>query len=324
MMNALIPLAHTFAPLCKSIPVDIKPGIYFDMPRETYDSIPALNATVVRKFRTLATRPSKFAHWLIHRWAEPISDALLMGDALDTLLLNGAHFDDRFAVIPETAPRKPDIRQRQAKNPSSARVAAIAYWDKFQKQAEGKHFLSADQYQVCLMMRRALHEADSTHVFDHCRKAVLVGTLFGYPAKAELDLWNEQVPHIMDLKKSIDVSPEGFFYAIHKYGYFEQATWYLLLAQSLGFEKDSFSFVTVEEEEPWCVQTHSFAPRKDPKHDMIFRALEARLERIVNEIVDRLETRNFQDNQEWKLIECPEWYLIQLTREVEYSWQEVP
>lgn len=323
-MNTLAPLSHVLAPLCESTPVDIKPGIYFDMPRVTYDSIPALSSTVVKKFRTCATRPSKFAHWLTHRWAEPISDALLIGQALDTLLLNHSHFDNHFAVIPEAAPRRPDIRQRQAKNPSASSVAAIAYWDKFQKQAEGKHLLNAEQYQVCLSMRRALRQAKGTSdVFDRCRKAVLVGTLFGYPAKAEIDLWNEHVPHIMDLKKAVDVSPEGFFYAIHKYGYFEQATWYLLLAQSLGFEKDSFSFVTVEEEEPWCVQTHSFAPPKDPEHDLIFHALESRLQRIVNEIVSRLKTRNFQDNQDWKLIRCPEWYLNQLTREAEYSWEEV-
>jgi hypothetical protein len=324
MMNTLIPLAHTFAPLCKSIPIDIKPGIYFDMPRETYDCIPALSATVIKKFLICATRPKKFAHWLLHRWAEPTTEAMLMGLALDTLLLNGRHFDDHFAVIPDAAPPKPGLRLRQAKNPSVTTVAAIAYWDKFLKQAEGKQLLSAEQYQVCINMRHALKEEPlAAGVFEHCRKAVLVAELFGQPVKCEVDLWNPQTSHIIDVKKAVDVSPKGFFYAINRYGYFEQATWYLLVAQALGVNKESFTFLAVEDEEPWCVAPHVFAPREESKHDEIFQATEWRLKSAVQEIVRRLESRNFQNDQDWKLIHVPDWYVRQIGMDIIEDWEEV-
>lgn len=323
-MSALAPLSHTFAPLCKSTPIDFKPGIYFDVPRETYDCIPALSATVIKKFLTFATRPRKFAHWLTHRWAEPTTEALLMGHALDCLLLESSHFEDHFLVIPDDAPPRPSNRLRTAKKPSPNTIAAIAYWDKFQKQAAGKDVLSLEQYVTCVNMRHALQEAPTAAgVFEHCRKAVLVGTLFGQPVKAEIDLWNERTPHIMDVKKAIDVSPNGFFHAIQRFGYFEQATWYLLLAQALGIKKESFTFLTVEDEEPWCVAPHVFAPYEDEKHSEIFEAIEACFENAVEEIVRRLESRNFQDDHDWKLIRVPQWYLNQLTKETEYSWEEV-
>ena len=103
------------AKLCRGEPQVFAPGIYFDVPREVYDNIPALSCSVLKKWLTYQSVPGEFAHWLKEvRWLEEENDAILMGRALDCMLLEPRHFEERFAVLPLDAPRKPTDKQRGA------------------------------------------------------------------------------------------------------------------------------------------------------------------------------------------------------------------
>jgi hypothetical protein len=303
--------------LCRGEPSPIKaPGAY-SMERDAYDNLPAFSRTVLLKWISLGAIPSEFAYWLRNRWEEPISESQLIGSALDCMLLESQQFANRFAVVPQDAPSKPNSRTRNAKNPSPASQAAIAWWNKFEGDAAQKQILTHTQCTTCLEMRLALSQADSVQgVFEHCKKTVLIGELFNFPAKAEIDLWNERIPHILDLKSAVDVSPTAFSNAAIKFGYLEQATFYLELAHACGFpEKKIFSFVAIKNERPWTVKVYSFTPFEDPDHFILYDAARRKLSRAATTIADRLETNNFQDPQDWELMQFPEWTLRQAKME---------
>ena len=224
------------AKLCKSEPQEFAPGIYFDLSRETYDNIPALSCSVLKRWMRYESVPAEFAYWLKEeRWDEEKSEFLLMGSALDCMLLEPRQFDARFAVVPNDAPPKPTIRQRNAKKPTGKTVESVAWWDEFTARAAGKAILTAEQNTACLEMMLAFNRAPAAEgVIKHCRKAVLVGVLFdGIPCKCEIDLWNPKIPHILDLKTANDVQMEAFVYAARKFQYIEQAVFYLDLAASV-------------------------------------------------------------------------------------------
>lgn len=294
--------------LCRSVPVEVEPGIYFDVPRDTYDNIPALSATALKKWIALASVPEEFAAWLTERWSEPPTDALTCGSALDCMLLEHQRFAERFAVMPNDAPRRPTLLQRHAKKPSAETARAVDWWEDFEESAAGKTVLTADQHTACLEMMLALRKAPAAQgVFEHCRKAVLVGELWGIPCKCETDLWNDRIPHMLDLKSSKDVRPHVFVRDANSYQYIEQAVFYLSLAEAIGIEKDVFTFLAVRNVKPWSVMAYNFAPAAVSDHQIIGSRIAEVIESAARELVRRLEKDDFLNDPDWQFLEFPKW-----------------
>ena len=300
------------AKLCKGEPQVFAPGIYFDVPRETYDNIPALSASVLKKWITYQAVPAEFAHWLGQRWTEAPSESLLMGSALDCMLLEPREFSNRFAVMPEDAPARPSSRQRNARKPSPASIDAIAWWDEFNERANGKAILTGALHTTVLEMMLSLRKAPTAQgVFEHCRKAVIVGDLFGIPSKCEIDLWNPNIPHILDLKTANDVRPEAFVFAARKFQYIEQAIFYLDLAATVSKDKDVFTFAAVRNSEPWSVMFYTFAPQAVPDHQVIYTRMGETLEIAAQSLVRHLDADDFANPPDWQFMEFPAWQVRQ-------------
>jgi hypothetical protein len=211
----------------------MSPGIYFDFPRADYDNIPALSCTVLKKWLECAGFPSRFKRWLEGRWTEAPTEPLLIGSALDCMMLTGKSFDQCFAVVPEDAPARPSKRTRNAKKPAAASLEAIEYWDKFLAAAEGKQILTAGQYGAALQMQQSLRDAEcAAGIFNHCRKAVIVAELFGFPCKCEIDLFLEKSSTSTISNNAHDRPEAAFARASLELGYDCQATFYLLMAQA--------------------------------------------------------------------------------------------
>ena len=176
--------------LCRGEAVqNIGPGIYQHIPRTTYDNIPAMSSSVIKKWLRLQSTPSVFKYWLDNRWDETPTESLLIGSALDCMRLDGL-FSAMFTTVPPDAPRRPSKSQVNAKKPSPETLGAIAWWDKFQKENQGKTLLSTDQLRRVIGMNKALGaNLGLDGVFQHCKKSVLVGEIDNWPAKAEIDLW---------------------------------------------------------------------------------------------------------------------------------------
>jgi PDDEXK-like domain of unknown function (DUF3799) len=326
-------MTDPLAKLCRDVPRALEPGIYFDFPRVEYDNIPALSCTVLKKWMKCADFPSRFADWLKDRWTESPTESLLLGAALDCLMLNGNSFDRHFAVVPGDAPARPTTRTRNAKKPAPASLEAIEYWDKFLAGAEGKQILSAGQYAAVVRMQQSIAEAAcAAGIFACCRKAVIVAELFGFPCKCEIDLFLEKSEHLWDLKSSCDVAPESAFgRACVDLGYDIQGTLYLLMAQAAGFDKKIFNFVAVENEKPWTPAVYSFMPYDESvlseedreKHRRIFEACQIRLARAAGDLVTRLERDSFRDTADYRPIRFPAYAVAQARAEsLDYAYEQ--
>jgi PDDEXK-like domain of unknown function (DUF3799) len=275
--------------------VDLPPGIHANVSREVYDAIPALSCTALKKWLSLGGIPSEFAYWMKTRWEEKPTEALLIGRALDCAMLDGT-FEREFAV-------GPDVDRRT--------TAGKAQWTAFKAANKGKTILTADQGEKVGQMATALQRAPALDgVFPNCKKTVLVGELWGYPCKAEIDLFIQNSPHLLDLKTARDVSAHWFAKAFLDLGYDCQATFYLLLAQACGLKKRIFDFIAVKNEAPWTTKVHSF-DIDNPEHRVIFDACGIRLARAAGAIAARLEFNNFKDPEDWELLEIPAWALSQ-------------
>jgi PDDEXK-like domain of unknown function (DUF3799) len=288
-MNAL-------APLCHGEPQEFAPGIYPALERSVYDRIPALSCTALKKWLSLGEIPSEFAYWMKNRWQEPPTEAFLIGSALDCQLLD-KDYSSRFAVAP-----KVDKRTNAGK----------AQWAAFESKNAGKTILTQEQGELVQQMAYSLLQAESLQgVFEYCQKTCVCAELFGFPCKAENDLFNPLTTHILDLKSCRDVSPKWFAKAFLDFGYAEQATFYLAMAQAAGLEKKIFDFIAVKKEPPWTVKVYSFAPWDYEDHWTLYDACLVRLARAAGGLVTRLEHNAWRDDQDWEPIRIPEYTIRQ-------------
>lgn len=290
----------TFEALCPGeMLVTLKPGIHPNLPRETYDRIPALSCTALKKWLSLGEIPSEFAYWMRTRWEEVPTEALLVGRALDCYLLD-KDFDARFATAP--------VLDRRT-------TAGKAQWNAFKAANQGKTVLTADQAITVDCMAESLRNAPALDgVFANCKKTVLCGELWGFPCKAEVDLLSSGTAHLLDLKTARDVSKRWFTKAFLDLGYDYQASFYLALAQACGLKKTVFDFIAIKNDPPWTVKVHSF-DIENPDHRIIFDASSVKLARAAGGVATRLESRNFTDSQDWELLEFPAWALSQAKME---------
>jgi hypothetical protein len=281
--------------LCHGDPLPFEPGIYPNMSRSDYDRLPALSATVLKKWLSLGEIPSKFAYWMQTRWDEAPSEAMLIGNALDWRLLGGL-FSAKYAVAP-------DVDRRT--------TAGKAVWNGFKAANKGKTVLTAGQAEKVEAMTGSVRTAETADgILGNCKKMVLCGELWGFPCKAEVDLFTPTSEHLLDLKTARDVSEYCFGKALIDLGYDCQASFYLSLARACGLKKDIFDFLCVENEAPWTCMVYSF-DLEDLDHRLLFDACLIKLERAANEIVTRLQTNNFTNSKDWKLVKVPEWALHQ-------------
>ncbi|GLO70306.1 hypothetical protein MACH17_18230 [Phaeobacter inhibens] len=112
---------------------------------------PSISSTGIRK----AALESPHAFW--KTWSgnpdrypekEP-GDSLVLGRAAHSLILGDEVFEDHFIFVPEDAPRRPTSTQikafeRDGKWSDAAKDGA-AFWDAFDKKADGRLLLSSEQ-----------------------------------------------------------------------------------------------------------------------------------------------------------------------------------
>lgn len=118
-----------------------KEGLFKDMPEEEYFSYEAASNSGLRGIRRSP------AHYRYEKDnpRDP-TPAMRDGKALHMAILEPERFSREYAVIPDNAPPRPNQRQRDAKKPSEATVAAIQYWDMFERQYGSAEVVSQEKY----------------------------------------------------------------------------------------------------------------------------------------------------------------------------------
>jgi exodeoxyribonuclease VIII len=170
------------------------------------------------------------------------SDALRLGTALHTMVLECDQFVDSYAVTPEGI----DRRTKDGK----------AQYETFVANNDGKVFLSAEEARNIVAMTKSINHHPTASELLHGRTETEVSLFWdqnGVPCKCRMDAVNGEWRAIVDLKTTVDASPNAWTRSLANFKYHVQAAWYIDAAHKAGFEVDSVIFIAVEKTYPHAV-----------------------------------------------------------------------
>lgn len=215
-----------------------QPAIYRNLSFAEYRRVPGVSQSMLKGFR----RTPLHAAWDIANPKEA-TDAMILGQAIDTAILSRSEFDQRFAVW--TGGR----RQGKA-------------WDEFCANTEGKIALRSDDAQVAMACREsalAHPAAGRLLTASGARQLAVTATISGVEVKGLLDLVSKVDGEwwVCDLKSCQSASPDGFRSAIFKMAYHWQAALYLeLLNLAAWRRKRRWAWICVETSPPYAVAVY--------------------------------------------------------------------
>lgn len=223
------------------------PGLYRGLTYDQYDAIPAVRHSILRHF----ARTPAHAHEAIANLANP-TDALTLGHAAHAAILEPDYFAARFVAAP-----KFDKRTNVGK----------AGWAQFQADHAGLEILDQDEHALCLKLREAAwrHPMAAALLRGQPRNNEVVGVwrdgATGRLCKIRVDrLTTVALPGspepwsvVCDLKTTEDARPFAFARDLNKFGYHEQAAYYIDGLDALAPRARRFVFIVVEKRPPFAV-----------------------------------------------------------------------
>ena len=277
---------------------NVEPGFQPDLTEVEYRSLEAASSSGLS---ALARSPAYYA-WKRAQPDEPTEETLI-GTATHAAILQPDLFLTRWATKPDDAPKRPDRRQREAKKPSPETVAAIAWWDEFDKNNAAKVILTREQYATVLRLREACEKnKEATDLLAACpereRAALWVDPASGALCKGRLDAMGGR--SILDLKTVRDAGMIA--YAAKDGGWHRQEWMYRAGAFECGWGGDDFA---------WIVLDKSDGPTEDAC--LVYRMERLWMEVAAREIAPLLALyRSCVRLQSWPkrvggLLSCPPW-----------------
>jgi hypothetical protein len=217
-----------------------------DMSNEAYHSHAAISKSHLDK---VAKSPAHYwAHYLDpNRVPTPPTDAMVLGTALHTAVLEPHLWQQQFAVAPDGI----DRRTKAGKDD----------WAAFQEWAKGKTVLSADDGQRIQRMAQAVHQHPASS-FLLTLPGQREASYFwadddtGLECKCRPDWHSDCGRLIVDVKTTKDASPREFARSVAAYRYHVQSHWY----QRPFPDAEQFLFIAVESQPPHLVAVYAATP----------------------------------------------------------------
>lgn len=186
------------------------------------------------------------------------TDAMLLGSAVHTAVLEPDLFGEQYVRVPDDAPTRPTSRQINAKKPSAETLDAIAYWRNFEQDNAGKELLTAEQWRTAIEIRDAVHaDPIARTIFAGGRAEQSVhakDAATGLHIKCRIDYLNDAAGLIGDLKTTDDASPADFGRHSANFRYHVQCGYYRrVMREAFGEAPPYWVFVAVEKDPPYAI-----------------------------------------------------------------------
>ena len=154
--------------------------------------------------------------------------------------------------------------------------------------AEGALLLTASDYRLAKGMAEAVRaNPDAAELLSgkmHCEASIFTrDQIYGVDMRARPDGWRTDIATLIDLKTTIDPSPEGFSRQAANLGYHVQDQFYRRVMTLAGYEIDRFVFIAVGKK----------APHKVGVYELDWRSLEegnAAVKHALEQYARALET----------------------------------
>ena len=220
------------------------------MTDDEYRSIHAINYSALRVGRTSLPR----MHQIVTGTAPAEeSAALATGTLLHDAMQHGDGWADRYAVRPDGI----DRRTKAGKEAYAAWLATLPTDAKILESASDVAAVEAVD-----VMRRSIMSHPLARALATCTGESEVQIVDG-GRKCRIDkifISNGEPTMLIDWKSTIDASPAGFARSAAKYGYHQQAAWYVALAERRYGKRLPFVFVAVESSSPHSVGVYQLVP----------------------------------------------------------------
>lgn len=223
-------------------PIEIRPGVYPDMPNDAYHSGPGISKSGLD---WIAQCPAMYrAKYITREIEDKTSPALAVGKATHLAVFEPERFEIEVATAPE-------INKRT--NAGKEEYAA------FVEQSKGKTIISPKEYEQVRYISDAVHRHPiaanilktgqaETSIFSTDQKT-------GELIKVRPDWIHEEL--LVDLKSILSASPDYFSREIWNRRYFVQAPFYLDTANiEYGGRFQNFLFICAEKEPPYLVEVY--------------------------------------------------------------------
>jgi hypothetical protein len=258
--------------------VKLPTGKIVDLPNEEYHAAPAISHSKLEDFRSRASY--YHAKYIDKRVAKEDTEDLLVGHSAHTLVLEGAcAYEDRYAVEPADAPRRPTKAQVNAKKPSEETLKTIEFWKAWDEENKGACVLTSGIERLNRSIAGSVRKnavaaallTDPGFVPEITWRLRLRNGLY---LQCRTDGWIESVAKATsDALKAANLNVEpgeslaldfktcesltkgefgAFDKAIVNYGYHRQQAFYTPIVQAVrGKVVDHFIFIAAEKQEPF-------------------------------------------------------------------------
>jgi len=225
-------------------------GIHHLLDERVYRNDPAI---AISDLKEMSLSPLHFWSKKFGGYRAEQTEAQEIGTLTHLSVLEPEEYARKTVLKPADAPRKPTDAQRNAKKPSEDTIAAIKWWDDWSAANAGKTELSQDDStQIAGITQGVMSNADAVKLMDGALKEVAMfktivvnGVTIRTKGKADIICSSKgsDAEAIADLK-TVDrgyANPDDFSYSIKKWGYAQQAAWYIDLYNMLTSTDDPFT-----------------------------------------------------------------------------------
>jgi len=226
-------------------------GIIRGMSFEEYLAVDALSSS---DMRLLARSPWHYRN----RVPMQQTRAMLNGTLVHCAMLEPAALEQRYAIVPEDAPRRPTERQWNAKKPSPESMAAMAWWRDHEAQCKGRAIVPSADYLVTQQQIAAIEAEPYLRQFFSKGEAEVsvfwIDKATGVYCKARPDFlhWvDASTVRVGELKSTADESPDGFSGPLTSLGYHRARAHYIEgVEAATGAKVSEYLFAVVSSAPP--------------------------------------------------------------------------
>lgn len=243
--------------------LSLDPRIHADVPEAVYHER-VLGVVNKGALDMMARTPGHYRAWVDDRSEQDETPALAFGKALHCRILEPDAFAARYIAARKHPFRRLTDAQLNAKKPSDETLQAIAYWNAWRIESEGRIELDADDAALIESMHAAvMAHPIASHLFAGGMRevtAVWTDPATGLLCKSRMDYWRPDINVIADLKSTEDASPSAFARSVANYRYAVQDAHYCDGIEVLTGQRPAFLFVAVEKSAPHGVCVYQLDP----------------------------------------------------------------
>ena len=206
--------------------------VNYDMPNESYHQLHHLSSSGAKTIALQSLADYKHGE-------RKETTAMLMGSAAHTLTFE-PHLAD---TIWEWGGRRAGKEYNELKESADAAGAIILNTQEYDKVHRMAEAVRANSAAAELLSGKLVCEAS----------ILTTDALTGVDMRARPDGWRTDIACLLDLKTTIDPSPEGFAKQAANLGYHIQESWYRRVMELDGHEVDRFIFIAVGKDAPYKV-----------------------------------------------------------------------